>query len=94
MQTILVFSTIGGLIVLAGALLAFLLAVFRIGPNRWQEASRLSGGGSKALYGEVEADRNGIRDPRIVKGKVFKWATKTWEPQGKLSDEYLKNMVS
>jgi hypothetical protein len=93
-QVMLMLSIIVGLVILGGALLAFALAVFRIGPNRWSEASELSGSMSTVLRGEVTADRDGIRDPRVVKGKVFKRATSSWKPQGKLSDEYLKNMVA
>jgi hypothetical protein len=43
--------------------------------------------------GGVQADRNGLSDPRVVKGKIFKKSLSKWQPQGKLSDEYLKNMV-
>ena len=68
--------------------------VVHIGRDRWREAGSLSGSLRKVLKGEVETDRNGLRDPRVTKGKVWDEATKHWRSQGKLADEYIKSMVS
>ena len=75
------------------ALIGLLRIVFSIPGQRWQEASELSGSSSEVFYGEVEADRDGLRDPRVAKGKVWDRATSRWLPQGKLSDEYLNSLV-
>ena len=65
-----------------------------IGRDRWREAGSLSGSLRKVLRGEVKTDRNGLRDPRVTKGKVWDETTQCWRSQGKLADEYIKNMVS
>ena len=80
-------------VIAAGVALGMLATVFHIGRDRWREAADLSGSAPKVLKGEVETDRDGLRDPRVTKGKVFDKATKHWRSQGKLSDEYIKNMV-
>lgn len=76
-----------------GVLVAFFVSVFKIGQDRWREAAELTGSTKAALAGEVETDRDGLRDPRVAKGKVWNKVTQKWQSQGKLSDEYLKNMV-
>ena len=84
------------------ALIAIFAALFvgltatmvHIGRDRWREAGALSGSLGKVLQGEVETDRNGLRDPRVAKGKVWDEATKHWRSQGQLTDEYVKKMVS
>lgn len=93
MSSILILAGIIFLIVISGLILAFAYAVYRVDSGRWKEASKLSGSASIVLAGSVKADRNGLSDPRVVKGKVFEKALSKWQPQGKLSDEYLKNMV-
>ena len=77
----------------AGVILGLVVTIVRIGSDRWKEAAQLSGTAHKVLVGEVETDRDGLRDPRVAKGKVWKKATKSWSPQGKLADEYIKNLV-
>lgn len=74
-------------------LLGLLRIVWSIPGQRWREASELSGSSVDVFYGEVEADRDGLRDPRVAKGKVWDNATSQWLPQGKLSDEYLNGLV-
>jgi hypothetical protein len=71
-----------------------LLTVIHIGRDRWKETGNLSGSAGQVLLGEVKTDRDGLRDPRVSKGKVWDNATQHWRRQGKLSDEYVKNMVS
>lgn len=73
--------------------LAIFATVLRIGKDRWTEAGQLSGSTKQVFRGEVETDRDGLRDSRVAKGKVWNKATKHWERQGKLSDEYVKNLV-
>lgn len=82
------------IMIAAGVSIGMLFTVVHIGRDRWQEAGKLSGSASKVLKGEVETDRDGLRDPRVTKGKVWDKATMHWRSQGKLSDEYVKNMVS
>ena len=93
MQVAFYFALAVFFLIMAGLCLAILLTVIRIGSDRWREASSLSGPLSKVLTGEVEGDRDGLRDPRVAKGKVWKKATSKWGAQGKLSDEYIKNMA-
>lgn len=82
------------LVVAASVTLGLLVTVVHIGRDRWKEAASLSGSTSTVLKGEVETDRDGLRDPRVSKGKVWDKATQHWRSQGKLSDEYVKNMVA
>ncbi len=82
------------LVIAAGISIGMLFTVIHIGRDRWKEAGFLSGSASQVLQGEVETDRDGLRDPRVSKGKVWDKATERWRRQGKLSDEYVKNMVS
>lgn len=82
------------LVIAAGVSIGLLFTVLHIGKERWREAGKLTGSFKGALQGEVEADRNGLRDPRVAKGKVWDKATKNWRRQGKLSDEYVKSAVS
>lgn len=78
----------------SSVLIGVLFTVIHIGRDRWREAGALSGSARQVLQGEVLTDRDGQRDPRVSKGKVWDKATKHWRRQGKLSDEYIKNMVS
>jgi len=82
------------MVIAAGISFGFLFTVLHIGRDRWKEAGALSGSTRQVLRGEVETDRDGLRDPRVSKGKVWNKATEHWQRQGKLSDEYVKNMVS
>ena len=82
------------IVIAAGISIGMLFTVIHIGYDRWKEAGRLSGSPDQVLKGEVETDRDGLRDPRVSKGKVWDKATQHWRRQGKLSDEYVKNMVS
>ena len=93
METLLYTSIFTVLFFILAFLVGFLRIVLSVPTGRWYEAHALSGSPTKALYGEVEADPNGLRDPRIAKGKVWDRATKGWLPQGKLSDEYLNSLV-
>lgn len=79
---------------LMAVLVGFLRIVLSVPASRWAEASELSGTSSNVMYGEVKADPDGLRDPRIAKGKVWDRASKQWMPQGKLSDEYLNGLVN
>lgn len=88
-QLALIFSLVVLFLIVAG----LTVTVLRIGHGQWREARELSGSLSAVIKGEVEADRDGLPDPRIVKGKIWNIATKSWTPQGKLSDEFVKNMV-
>ncbi|UWR37699.1 hypothetical protein [Sulfitobacter sp. W074] len=81
-----------GLFLIAGVI-GFLRIVLSVPSSRWTEANQLSGSSEKVLYGEVQSDPNGLRDPRIAKGKVWDKATQNWLPQGKLSDEYLNGLA-
>jgi hypothetical protein len=94
MQVMVYFAAAVLFLILGAFVLAVVLSVIKVGSSRWDEASSLSGSMATVLAGEVEGDRDGLRDPRIAKGKVWKKATSTWVPQGKLADEYIKNMAS
>ncbi|WP_156783344.1 hypothetical protein [Roseovarius nubinhibens] len=74
-------------------LIGFLMIVCSVSSSRWREAHRLSPSPKKVIMGEVVAEPNGLRDPRIAKGKVWDTATENWLPQGKLSDEYLNGLA-
>ncbi len=93
MSTVLYIALALFFLILGGVFLAFLLAALKIGFERWREASHLSGPLKNVFFGEVKADRDGLRDARIAKGKVWDKATKKWRSQGKLSDDYIKYMV-
>jgi len=82
------------IVIAAGIFIGMLFTVIHIGRDRWKEAGALSGSAKNVLQGEVETDRDGLRDPRVSKGKVWDKATQHWRRQGKLSDEYVRNMVS
>jgi hypothetical protein len=93
MQTVFIISVFLVCIVLLSFIVGFLRIVISIPTSRWAEAHALSGSATQALHGEVQADPNGLRDPRIAKGKVWDNATSKWLPQGKLSDEYLNSLA-
>lgn len=82
------------LVISVGISLGLLVTVIHIGRDRWKEAGVLSGSAIQVFQGEVETDRGGQRDPRVSKGKVWDQATRHWRRQGKLSDDYVKNMVA
>jgi len=80
-------------VLVAAASLGLIVTIIRIGKDRWREAASLSGSATTVFKGEVKTDRDGLRDPRVSKGKVWNKATERWQQQGKLSDEYVRNMV-
>ncbi len=94
MQVMVYFAVAVVFLILGSFILAVILSVIKVGSSKWDEAASLSGSMAAVLAGEVEGDRDGLRDPRIAKGKVWKKATATWAPQGKLAEEYIKNMAS
>lgn len=81
-------------LVVAGIVLAVLIVVFRAKPHEHTEASRLTGGFSSAVLGEVVTDRDGLKDPRVEKGMIWNRRKGEFIAQGKISDEYLKSLVS
>ena len=93
MQTLLLMSLFVVLFLSLAFLIGFLRIVLSVPSTRWAEGHVLSGSPAKALYGEVDADPNGLRDPRIAKGKIWDRGTKNWLAQGKLSDEYLNSLA-
>lgn len=74
---------------LAGVAASFFFATARRGVARHKQVRALQGGLEKALKGEVETDRGGLRDPRVAKGIVFDRREQRFLKQGKLSDEYV-----
>jgi len=77
-----------------GAFVAFLLLVMiRQGWARSREVVRLQGGPTRVLRGEVDADRDGLRDPRVTKGLVYDKKTGRYVRQGKLADEDVVALV-
>ena len=75
-------------------LVALLVTVLRIGRHRWDEARNLSGSFKSVLLGEVKTNRDGQRDIRVSKGMVWDKARQRRRCQGKLSDEYIRSLVS
>ncbi len=70
-----------------------LATVLHVGKERWDEANEISGPPMKAFMGEVETTPGGVRDIRVSKGLVWDKKKDRWVRQGKLSDEYIQDLI-
>ncbi len=82
------------LAVIALILLMMLATVLHIGKARWEEAGRISGSVRKAFWGEVDPEPGGVRDIRVSKGQAWDKKQQCWIDQGKLSDDYVRDLVT
>ncbi len=77
-----------------GVLLMMLATVLHVGKERWEEAGRISGSVRKAFMGEVDPEPGGVRDIRVTRGRVWDRKKRRYLRQGKLTDDYVRGLVS